>query len=67
MAKVLRFLRTSLADVLQPVDLTPFRREAGYVNNAKYRVAGWFDKTQLTAFKRMGEIERRWDSTFINF
>jgi cephalosporin hydroxylase len=59
--KVLAFMRRTLPG-LQPVDLSRFRSDA-----LRYRIARALGKTQMTAFRRVGEVRRAWDSVFIPF
>ena len=63
-AKVLKFLRRVCRPGLQEIDLTPFRASRA---GLPYRLSRRFGKVQLTAFRRVGEIERAWDSRFIVF
>ena len=61
-ATVLRFLRRSCQGGMQEMDLIPFRE--GKLR-LPYRLARKLKKVQLTAFRRIGEIERAWDSRFV--
>jgi cephalosporin hydroxylase len=63
-AKVLRYLRTNLRGALKELDLSKYREERGRVT---YRVARYFGKVQLTAFRRVGNVERAWDAAFHSF
>jgi hypothetical protein len=63
-AKVLGFLRVSIQGGLEEVDLTPFREGR---TNLFYRLARRVGKVQLTAFRRIGDVERAWDSPFHSF
>jgi predicted O-methyltransferase YrrM len=60
-AKVLRFLQRN-APGLTRIDLSKFRQD-----NLKYRIAQYLGKTQLTGFKKTGDIVRKWDSPFAAF
>lgn len=63
--KVLKFLRTNCRQGLAEVDLGPFRDGRG--SNLLYGIARRMHKLQMTAFRRMGVIERAWDSPFYDF
>jgi cephalosporin hydroxylase len=63
-AKVIRFLRSNGGDGLQELDLAPYRREN---DRLRYAVAHYFGKVQLTAFRRIGPVERHWASDFRSF
>lgn len=63
--KVLSFLRTNCRAALAELDLRPYRVDGGAT--ATYRVARWLKKTQMTAFRRIGGIDRAWDSPFRSF
>jgi hypothetical protein len=63
-AKVLGFLRGSIGGALEEVDLRPFRdRHARF----PYRFARLLGKVQLTAFRRVGNVERAWNAPFSSF
>lgn len=64
-AKVLKFLRASLADKLSEVDLTVYRK--GRKERLKHRLAHRLRRAQLTAFQRVGDVERSWDAQFRSF
>lgn len=64
-AKVIRFLRSSLSAGLQELDLAVYRE--GKRDRFRYRVARWLGKVQLTAFRRVGEVVRAWDAPFCTF
>jgi cephalosporin hydroxylase len=64
-AKVLRFLRTSVSrSALEELDLRHYRENKGQFT---FRVARFVGKVQLTAFRRVGNIERAWDAAFHSF
>lgn len=63
-AKVLRFLRTSCRDGLEEQDLAPFRSDG---NGLRYRAARLMGKVQMTAFKRIGPVEREWSARYNPF
>jgi hypothetical protein len=63
-AKVLRFLRKSLPRSLEELDLSKYRERRERV---RYRVARYLGKVQMTAFRRVGNLERRWDAPFRPF
>ena len=51
--KVLGFLRSNLREALGEVDLAIYRG-----NDWRYRVARWLGRTQMTAFRREGTVQR---------
>jgi cephalosporin hydroxylase len=61
-AKVVRFLRTNTE--LKELDLSSYRNKKDVLT---YQVARYFRKVQLTAFHRVGSIERAWDAAFCPF
>ena len=63
-AKVLRFLRRNCKAGLREMDLTAFRTRRG---GLPYRLARRLGKVQLTAFQRVGSVERAWNSQLIGF
>jgi cephalosporin hydroxylase len=64
-AKVLRFLRTSVPrGALEELDLSHYRKKR---DRFSYRLARYFRKVQLTAFRRIGDVERAWDAPFNSF
>ena len=63
--KVLRFVRANLAAGLAEVDLGPYRADGG--KGATYRVARLLGRTQMTAFRRVGPVDRAWDARFRPF
>jgi cephalosporin hydroxylase len=63
--KVLRFIHTNNPKNFTLFDLGPYRADQG--RSFKYRIGGLMGIRQLVAFKKIGDSERRWDSTFINF
>jgi methyltransferase family protein/HlyD family secretion protein len=67
-AKVLRFLRTSVPPrALEELDLSHYRGKQDQFSYFSYRVARYFRKVQLTAFRRIGDVERAWDASFHSF
>jgi len=64
-SKVLRFLRTNYKDLVEEIDLRPYRSTGD--NGLKYMVARKLGKAQLTAFRRLGPVERSWDAAFSRF
>ena len=64
-AKVLRFIRANLSQQLPELDLAPYRGDRG--RSLRYRAARWLGKSQLSAFRRVGAIDRPWDSPFRPF
>jgi len=64
LAKVLQFLRTSVPRTgLNELDLSCYREKDKFT----YRVARYLGKVQLTAFRRVGNVERAWDAPFHSF
>jgi predicted O-methyltransferase YrrM len=62
--KVIRFVRTNLHAVLPELDLSLYRNTS---KRFTYRLARYFGKIQLTAFRRVGDVERCWDAPFRGF
>jgi hypothetical protein len=62
-AKVIRFLRTSTQG-LEELDLSHYREMR---DRFSYRLARYFRKVQLTAFRRVGNVDRAWDAPFHSF
>jgi predicted O-methyltransferase YrrM len=60
--KVLEFLRSNCGDSLEEIDLSTYRDDSG--KTLRYRVARMMDKVQMTAFRRIGKIDRAWDASF---
>jgi cephalosporin hydroxylase len=64
-AKVLRFLRTSIPRrALEELDVS---RHGKLMDQFAYRVARYIGKVQLTAFRRVGNVERAWNAPFHSF
>lgn len=63
--KTMRFIRSNLKDSLEEVDLGPFRMDKG--KSLKYRAARALHEVQMTAFKRIGPVARKWDASFHDF
>ena len=63
--KVLRFLRSNCGDGLEELDLSPYRGDGG--TSLRYRLARLLGKVQLTAFRRVGRVERAWNAAFHSF
>jgi Methyltransferase domain len=63
-AKVIAFLRSNLHGALDELDLSRYRKKE---ERLCYRVARYFDKVQLIAFRRVGSVERNWDAAFRSF
>src|SRR5262249_35973147 len=61
-SKVLRFLRTTISPSrLAEIDLSVYRESQ---NSLRYLVSHYLRKTQMTAFRRIGNVERTWDAPF---
>jgi hypothetical protein len=52
--KVLAFIRRNQRHCLQEIDITPFRRD----RSLKYTIGRIIGRVNMTAFKRVGELER---------
>lgn len=63
--KVLRFIHSDCAFAYEAVDLGPFRTDKG--TSLRYRLARAIGQTQLTAFRKIGPSERKWNSAFKDF
>jgi hypothetical protein len=61
--KVLRFVDRVLPESLRRVDLSAYRQSGGI----RYRVASWLGHAQMTAYQRVGDVDRAWNSQFIAF
>lgn len=59
-SKVLKFLRTNPA--LQEVDLSQYNK-----HSLRYRIGRMLGRVQLTAFRKVGPVERQWNAPFRNF
>lgn len=64
-AKVIKFVKTNLRDILVPLDLSAYRMDQG--KSVSYRLAKWLGKAQLTGFRKTGKCERELDAPFVNF
>jgi len=62
--KVLKFLRTNCSYGLENIDLGRYRPDGRTVT---HRLARMFGKAQMTAFRRIGPVERPWDASFRSF
>lgn len=62
-AKVLRFIRANVPG-LKAFDLSAFHPNG---NTLRYQLATRLHRAQLTAFQRVGEVERHWQSAFHSF
>jgi cephalosporin hydroxylase len=63
--KVIAFLRANGGNGLAELDLRRFRPDHG--RPMRYRLARMLGRTQLTAFRRVGAVERPWNAPFRNF
>jgi predicted O-methyltransferase YrrM len=64
-AKVTRFVERNLSQSLVALDLGPFRPDGG--RTYKYRLARALGRSQLKAFRKIGEPMRPWNSPFVPF
>ena len=64
-AKVIRFLRSNLSGALRELDMSVYRRRKQ--DRFIYRIARRLGKTQLTAFRRVADVKRKWDTSFHAF
>ena len=64
-AKVLRFVSSSLRTSFKELDLGPHRSDGG--RPLRYRMAKVLGKNQLRAFQKTGPAERIWNSPFVSF
>ena len=60
-AKVLRFLRKTVPH-LEEIDLSLYRQD-----RLAYRIGRLFGKVQLSAFRRVGNVERVWNAPYRSF
>jgi hypothetical protein len=63
-AKAIRFLRTNRRGVLEELDLSRYRENRGDVTR---RAARYFGRVHLTAFRRVGSVDRESDAVFRSF
>jgi predicted O-methyltransferase YrrM len=63
--KVLSFIARNLAHALQPFDLQRFR--SAPEQNVSYRLARLLGRVQLTAFKKIGSVQRPWRAPLKSF
>lgn len=61
--KVVRFIRTNMADFLEPVDMSPFE---GY-KSLPARIANQLGVRQLKGFKKLKDTYRPYNAPFRNF
>ena len=64
-AKVIAFIRSSLAPGIEELDLSEHRPSGS--SGIIYRAARWFGKVQLTAFRKKETCERNWNAPFRSF
>lgn len=64
-AKVIGFIRSSLAPGIEELDLSKYR--PGGPGGVTYRAARWLGKVQLTAFRKIGSCQRKWNAPFRPF
>jgi hypothetical protein len=63
--KVVKFLRTNCRTGLEEIHLLPYRADRG--TSYRYRIARLLGRVQMTAFRRIGVIEREWNAAFHPF
>jgi cephalosporin hydroxylase len=63
--KVLKFINANWGFAYQPLDLGPYRPDGGL--SIRYKIAKTLGRTQLTAFRKIGPLTRKWNSPFIDF
>lgn len=64
-AKVVAFIRNCLAPDIEELDLSEYRPTG--TSGIAYRIARWFGKVQLTAFRKRETCERNWNAPFRSF
>jgi cephalosporin hydroxylase len=64
-AKVLRFVRKNMSRSIEELNLASYRSDGG--RSLKYRMAHALGRTQLRAYRRIGEVQRSWDAPFTDF
>ena len=64
-AKVISFLRSNLSIGIKEIDLTPYRLPTQV--SLKYYLARKFGKVQLTGFRLIGNIDRPYGISLVNF
>ncbi len=65
--KVISFVRKNMAFALKEIDLREFINFFGTSDLLRYRIARVLNRTQLTAFRLVGNSVRPWNSTFVDF
>jgi predicted O-methyltransferase YrrM len=63
--KVIQFIRRNMTEALEEVDLSPYRADQG--KSVKYRAARLMGKTQMRAFRRIGDLTRPYNAPLHNF
>jgi hypothetical protein len=64
-AKVISFLRSNLRASIEQIDLTQYRLSSQ--TSIRYFLARQFGRVQLTGFRLIGEVERSYGTSLINF
>ena len=64
-AKVIHFLQKNVRDGIEEVDLKPFRGNTSLA--FAYHLTKRLNRIQMRAFRRKGDIRRKWDATFLQF
>ena len=64
-AKVTRFVERNLSRSLVAFDLAPFRADGGL--SFKFRLARALGRSQLKAFRKIGDPVRAWNAPFVTF
>jgi Methyltransferase domain len=63
--KVIQFIRRNMTEALEEMDLSPFRADQG--KSVKYRLARLMGKTQMRAFRRVGDLTRPYNAPLHSF
>ena len=65
--KVVNFARRNLKHCCEEIDLSHYRGSNSISDRLKYYIARKLGKVQMVGFRRVGEANRPWDSTFVSF
>jgi hypothetical protein len=63
--KAMRFIRNNLGQGLEEVDLSIYRPDRR--RGIRYRIARGLRRVQLTAFRRVGTVDRDWNARYRSF
>ncbi len=64
-AKVLSFVRSNMIDSFEEMNLGPYRFGGG--RSLRYQLGRAFGKLQMCAFRKIGDVQRRWNVKLLHF